>query len=379
MKNLTHILSFVLTVTATSLFGYNGSGSLISGSITRTFSFHSAGASAPAANLPLLIIMHGDGGNGAAIKGYSGFDAVADAENFIAVYPDAVNSTWNRYVDNVPGDAGLGNPNAPDDVAFISAMIDYFCSTYHINPSKVYATGHSAGGFMAYNLAISLPSKVAAIAPVAASLWGDNTYINNYFSTSYTAIPVYHVHGDADGTVSYPDPNNTADAWGEWPLSGFGNANCSNNTYIASTDLVAGSVKKLAFCTSGKEISLIRIIGGGHGWPTVGGYNTASAIWNFCKTYSITTSAACSTPTDISDLSQTTGITLFPNPSTGVFSIHTTSPIHSVTIYDVLGKTISLTQVSNEEYHLSSPAQGLFLVEVLTENHERFIQRLLIE
>lgn len=379
MKTLKHILSLALIVTSTSAFSYNGNGSIISGSITRTFSFHSAGTSAPAGNLPLLIVLHGDGGNGAAIKGYSGFDAIADAENFIAVYPDAVNSTWNRYVDNVPGDAGLGNANAPDDVAFISAMIDYFCSTYHINPSKVYATGHSAGGFMAYNLAISLPSKVAAIAPVAASLWGDNTYINNYFSSSYTPVPVYHVHGDADGTVSYPDPNNTADAWGEWPLSGFGNANCSNNTYIASTDLVVGSVKKLAFCTSGKEVSLIRIIGGGHGWPAVGGYNPASAIWNFCKTYSITVSAACSTPTGLSDLSQTTGIILFPNPSVGVFSIRTTSVIHSVTIHDLLGRSISSIKLSNETYQISTPVHGLYVVEVLTENNDRFTQRLFIE
>lgn len=272
----------------------DGSGSLVSEGFTRTFTYHAPGT-AIAANLPVVIVMHGDGGTGSGIKSYAGFDAVANANNFIAIYPDALNGAWNRYVDNQPGDAGLSNPSAPDDVLFISNLIDYFCTTYHINPARIYATGHSAGGFMAYNLAIRLPNRVAAFAPVAASLWGDGPFITNYFNNSFTKVPLMHIHGDADNTVNYPDPNHTPNNWNEWPLNNFGYFNCGTMTYSSTTDVITG-VKKITFCPGGgtnKEVVLFRIVGGGHGWPNVSGWNAAEQIWNFFKDYSITTTTTC--------------------------------------------------------------------------------------
>jgi poly(3-hydroxybutyrate) depolymerase len=416
------LLLFALCITAGhAASAYNSNASITSGGINRDFIFHSPGIPPPSGNLPLLIVLHGDGGNGSSIKGYTGFDAIADAQNFIAVYPDAVNATWNRYVDNVPGDAGLGDANAPDDVLFISNMIDYFCSTYHINAGRVYVTGHSAGGFMAYNLAIQLPSKIAAIAPVSASLWGDNTFINNYFSNSYVPMPVYHVHGDADATVNYPDPNHTADAWGEWPLSGFSNANCGNNTYIATTTIVT-NVKKLSFCTGGKEVSLIRIVGGGHGWPYISGYNTPLAIWNFCSTYSIS-AASCSPATDADgdgynsnvdcndmnasvhpgateipnngidedcdgqDLVTTTSmaaqeqlntyINVFPNPSNDVFTIQSDIPVGEMKISDLLGKQIAMEPCGINSFRLRGE-KGVY-VAFLNTSRGTIIRKLILE
>jgi poly(3-hydroxybutyrate) depolymerase len=349
-----------------SAYAYDGTGTVNSGGLSRTFIFHSPGTSAPPANLPLMIVMHGDGGNGASVKGYTGMDAVADAQNFIAVYPDAAGGSWNRYADNVPGDAGLGNASAPDDVQFISDMIAYFCTTYHINSQKVYATGHSAGGFMAYNLAIQLHSKIAAIAPVAGSLWGDNAFITNHFANAYTPVPVYHIHGDADGTVTYPDANHTPDAWGEWPLSGFANATCGNNTYGSSTTLVT-NVKKLSFCSSGKEVTLIRIMGGGHGWPAVSGYDAASAIWNFCNSYSIT-AVSCNLPTSLSAYdSATPEVSIYPNPSTDVFTIQSEKEIYSFSVVDMTGKIIAVEKMSDKRFYLNSE-KGLYFAVIRHSN-----------
>lgn len=409
MKSLKSLWIAIGITACASGYAYDGTATITSGGMSRTFTFHSPGVSPPPAGLPVMIVMHGDGGNGASVKGYTGMDAIADAQNFIAVYPDAVNGTWNRYVDNVPGDAGLGNAGAPDDVQFISDMIAYFCTTYHINSRKVYATGHSAGGFMAYNLGIQLNSKIAAIAPVAASLWGDNAFINNYFANSYTPIPVYHIHGDADATVNYPDPNNVADAWGEWPLSGFGNANCGNNTYGSSTTLVT-NVKKLSFCSSGKEVTLIRIMGGGHGWPAVSGYNAASAIWSFCNSYSITAVSCAAIDQDGDgydasvdcddtnpaihpnaveipgngidedcdgmDLLPTSLIThdavsaevkIYPNPSMDAFTIQSENDIDSISVVDMTGKIIPVEILHDNTFQLNS-GKGLYFATIRHSN-----------
>lgn len=266
--------------------------SITSDGQTRSFVLHSQGSNPPSAHLPVMIVMHGDGGSGTGIQSYSGFDAVADANQFIAIYPNAIGGTWNRYIDNVPGDAGLGNPNAADDVQFISDIITYLCDTYTINTNKVYASGHSAGGFMAYCLALQLPTKIAAFAPVSASMWGDNATMDNFFNNSLAHDPIYHIHGDADPTVDYPDANNTPDAWGEWPLAAFSNLNCGVTTYTTSVTIVPG-VNELSFCDGPTEVKLIRIIGGGHGWPNVNGFNAAAAIWDFCSAYSNTTGSVC--------------------------------------------------------------------------------------
>ena len=291
---------FLGLLLAMSLCAINGkavdlNGTITSGGIQRSFVFHAPGT-VVAANLPLVIVMHGDGQNGSNIKGYAGFDAVSNTSNFIAVYPSALNGAWNRYVDDQPGDAGLENPDAPDDILFISDLISYFCTTYHINAQKVYATGHSAGGFMAYNLAFGLPDRVAAFAPVAASVWGNSSYINGRYTNNFVKVPILHIHGDLDTDVPYPDSNHSPNEWQEWPLNNFSYFNCGTKTYTATLDIVTG-LKKLFFCPSGsgnKEVSLIRVVGGGHGWPNVSGWNTAEKIWEFFAGYSLTGVASCS-------------------------------------------------------------------------------------
>src|SRR5690606_31225096 len=246
-------------------------------------------------DLPVVLILHGDGGTGQGIKGYSGFDSVSDIENFIAVYPNSTNQLgngiWNKEVN--------GNPNdGPDDVLFISDIIDYMCENYGVNLNKVYATGHSGGAFMSYHLAVALSDKIAAIAPIAGNMYGDNDFISNYLTGgSFVKIPIYHLHGDNDNTVSYPDPNHQPDDWGEWPLNGFSYPTCGAATYnLANVTDLAPAVKRIPFCENdaeSKEILLIRIIGGGHNWPNVAEYNASQAIWSFFDNYQLNINENC--------------------------------------------------------------------------------------
>lgn len=380
MKLITHLffLSFILIPHC--FFALDGTGTVVSGSITRTFAFHCPGTSV-SPNLPVMLVLHGDGGTGAGIKGYSGFDAVSNSQNFLAVYPDAKNNSWNRYADNVPGDAGLNNPNAPDDVLFISDLIAYLCATYQINSQKVYVAGHSAGGFMCYNLALQLPNKIAAFCPVAGNLWGDNTFINNAFSTSFIKVPIYHIHGDADGTVGYPDPDFTPVAWAEWPLSGFSYPTCNNSTYTSTLSILTNSVTKLSFCaptSTVKEVSLVRIHGGGHNWPNVSGFNASLAIWNFCNAYVKTAVASCAITTNINELTNLNSISVYPNPSTGTFSFSNELKISTIKAFDVLGREVSIMQLNETSYTLSDK-KGIYYLKLTTTGGQPAIKKIIIE
>jgi endoglucanase len=264
---------------------------------TRSFAY-ALPNNAPACNLPLVIVLHGDGGTGAGILSYTKFHTLGQSQNFITVYPDAQTVAgsvqWNKFADNALGSGDNGNDgNAPDDVQYISDLIDYFSKKFGINKSKVYVSGHSGGGFMAYFMAIAngTKSKIAGIAPVAASLWGQNTYLNTQFGASaFVPKAVLHVHATTDNVVPFPD---FSSGW-IWPESSFGSATCGIST---PTALSAGTVDKYTFCAGNttttpqaKPVLLVALkaTGLGHGWPSTsnGGYNTESEIWSFLSLYS---------------------------------------------------------------------------------------------
>ncbi len=371
----TVFFAFSLIAAITGVHAIDGTGNLISGGITRTFTYHAPGATVDPA-LPVMIVMHGDGGTGAGIQGSTGFDAVADANNFLAIYPDAVGGAWNRYVDNVPGDAGLGNPGAPDDVLFISDLIDYLCATYFIDPNKVYASGHSAGGFMAYNLSIQLNNKVAAFAPVSASLWGDDPFMTNYFTNAYVPVPICHIHGDADMVVAYPDPDFTPVAYDEYPLSAFSPLNCGNQTYTGSTTIVAGA-QSVNFCdgVGNKKVELVRINGMGHSWPAVAGFDAATYIWNFCNQYGLTTGINCAT-FGLNDDAVFENISLYPIPALDQINIGGEVPENStVQMMDGLGRVVySQKEFNQTTIDVSGLSPGIYFLTLKSGNATKQIK-----
>jgi poly(3-hydroxybutyrate) depolymerase len=349
------LLTATLLLITTLSFAIDITDSILSGGVYRKFIIHAPGTSV-ATNLPVMFVLHGDGGNGAGIKSYTGFDSIANQQNFMAVYPSShqAGGLWNKYVDNVAGDAGTGNVTAVDDVQFFNDLILHLCNTYQINKTKVYATGHSGGAFMCYHLALRLADKIAGIAPVAGSLWGDNAYLTTLFtSATYVKVPIYHIHGDADATVAYPDANHTANAWSEWPFSSFAYYGCANNTYTSTTNVagttVAGTVKQLSFCagpasSTTKEVYLIRMVGGGHGWPTAAGYKPALAIWNFCNQYNIAASYSCGSAPTPNYVGTVVG---------GIASANTAQDIHTAGrfILGPQGDTIILRGVNYAPYN----------------------------
>lgn len=147
---------------------------------------------------PLVLALHGTGGSARQMEASYGLNDKADLAGFIVAYPEGVQSngvlgirTWNagRCCD-------YAMENNIDDVAFIDSLIDHLESDFHIDPDRIYVTGMSNGGMMAYRLACELSSRIAAIAPVSSTMMVSDC-------TPERPVPILHIHSILDKKVPY--------------------------------------------------------------------------------------------------------------------------------------------------------------------------------
>jgi polyhydroxybutyrate depolymerase len=144
----------------------------------------------------LVIVLHGSFGGGLQIENTTGFDAQADRLGWIAVYPDGVADGWDAFGS---GPTWGSHPGA-DDISFMSQLIMHFESTDNVDPNRVYITGHSRGGMMAYRLGCAFSGVVAAIAPVSGNMATASGSADVPCPLT-SPVSVLAIHGTADGTI----------------------------------------------------------------------------------------------------------------------------------------------------------------------------------
>ena len=147
-------------------------GSLVAGSLDhggRTRTWHAYLPAQRAAAPALVFVLHGSNGDWIQARtGYAyDFDALAETEGFIPIYPDGFEGHWNDCRKAGPYAA---NALDIDDVGFLRALVEKFAAEHGVDRRRVFATGISNGGQMALRLALEAPELVRAVAPVAASL-----------------------------------------------------------------------------------------------------------------------------------------------------------------------------------------------------------------
>ena len=246
---------------------------------------------------PIPIVFNLHGGASTAI-GYlnsiGNMRPIADTANFIIIYPQATtdssgNPTWHLGGEN-------SKSTSVDDVAFVSHIIDEVSSIYSVDLERVYVTGFSNGGYLAYEIACLLSNKIAGIGSVAGHMFID-TY--NYCDPSHPT-PLINIHGTEDfydGIAGYYlDQNLSNRYWTEY-----------NNTdpdpvitYIENTNTQDGSTVELHSWLNGDNgISVVhfKVMGGGHSYPNLnpssskgyenGDIDSNSEIWNFLSRYDI--------------------------------------------------------------------------------------------
>lgn len=224
------------------------------GGRVRTFRvYRPASLPAPA---PLVVMLHGGFGSGSQAESDYGWDAEADGGHFLVAYPDGIDRAWNAGGGccGVPGSTGV------DDVGFVTAMVAAIGTAVPIDPARVYATGISNGGLLAYRLACDT-DVFAAIGPDSATLLGD--------CPSPTPISVIHIHGTADRNIPYDGSQGAGFAKIDGPPVPELIATWRHvDGCAAPTQQVDGVVTtSTATCPGGRVVELITIAGAGHQWP----------------------------------------------------------------------------------------------------------------
>jgi polyhydroxybutyrate depolymerase len=347
--------------------------------LDRTYTVYLPASYTAGDQLPLLFSLHGLTQTGNIMMQFTDFNTYADQYNFIVVYPDGINNSWN---------VGFSGGSTANDVGYLSALIDTLHAQYGIDLNRVYSTGYSNGGFMSYRLACELTGRFAAIAPVAGTMtdgaWGSCQPSRD--------IPVMHIHGTNDFVVFYNGGfgnKSVAQVLELW--RGF--SNCPANAVIIDLpDLVAeGSTVQThtwAPCDDSVEVVHYKVINGGHTWPgsigTTGVGNTnrdiiaSDEIWKFVSRFSL------NLPTGVHEVVQT-NISCYPNPSeNGSVSIrcsHLTGPA-ILTVFSSRGNAIYTSAIpQNTGMHvtgLTGISAGLYILKVQDEKGcytEKFIVR----
>ena len=246
-------------------------------------------------SFPLLIALHGRLGTGKKMMKQTDFNAIADREEFIVIYPEGFKRGWAD---------GRGITHADkrgvDDVAFIDKLIKVLREKFSLDHTRIFIAGHSNGGFMVQRLAIERSLKFAAVAVIAATL---SESLASRFTPS-KPMPILFIHGTADPVTPYEggrQPGGAKVLSVEDTVKVWTHFNGCNETPeiqethgLDSNNLV--SVFTYRSCQNHTQVKLYRIEGGGHVWPgeserlSKSGVGTLSAgidaseeIWKFFK------------------------------------------------------------------------------------------------
>jgi polyhydroxybutyrate depolymerase len=230
---------------------------LTSGQVTRSAVLH-VPPTVAGHRLPLLIALHGFGGNGVTFERDTGFSAIADRDGFAVLYPSALGVRWA---------IAAGHER---DVDFISDLLDRVEQLICIDPRRVYATGVSNGGGMAARLGCDLSSRLAAIAPIAGG------YRSLGACNPERPVSLLEIHGTNDGSTPY-EGSGQQHAGAVLPYV-FG---------WSTRDRCATGPVKLRVaphtiqyqwkgCASGTTVDHLRVYGATHGFPGAPGIEIAS-------------------------------------------------------------------------------------------------------
>ena len=271
------------------------------GDTTRTYVVRTPKTLQANSRVPLVFVLHGGGGNAANAEKMTGFTEKAREKNFIVAYPEGSGRlrrgllTWNAG-----HCCGYAIENKVDDVAFISALIDELIKRHSIDDKRIYVTGMSNGGMMSHRLGIELSHRIAAIAPVVGTVFGDER-------KPAQPVAALMINGLLDENVPFAGGAGAGrgkDAWDGAPAKpaldqGAFWAKANGCTTEPTKQEIGQQIQYRYKCPAGRDVELIALKDNGHAWP--GGekgsrrgdkpsesLNATDVIWEFFKAHPMT-------------------------------------------------------------------------------------------
>ena len=235
--------------------------------VERTYQIHIPPGYDPAKPTPLVLALHGASMDAPTMERFTGLSAKSDQAGFVVVYPNGTGPgqillTWNSGA--FPGPL---TKRKVDDVGFLCKVLDDVANIVNVDNKRVFCTGLSNGGMMAYRLAAEQSERIAAVAAVAGTMVCDECKPKR-------PVPILHMHGTKDSLVPFEGTekklvkmrsvDETIQAWVK--IDG-----CKAEPEVAelpaSQDEFKVTRKTYNSGKNGSEVVLYVIDGAGHVWP----------------------------------------------------------------------------------------------------------------
>jgi polyhydroxybutyrate depolymerase len=254
---------------------------LAQGGRTRDYRLHVPPAARAGSALPLVLNLHGATQNAQLEELQTGMDASSDRDGYLVAYPDGTRIAKSLSPDPVAGNAQYGfdagaccgdpSTNHLDDVHFLLAVIDDVAARTPVDLRRVYVTGMSNGGMMAYAMAAEASTRIAAIASVAGQL---------ELATIHPTrpVPTLEFHSVDDPVARFdglqgaqpPDRYSVMDGIHAWLHADGCNSTPRVGTPVVGSGASAGlgaTLVTYSGCRGGSEVALWKLRGSGHVWP----------------------------------------------------------------------------------------------------------------
>jgi polyhydroxybutyrate depolymerase len=245
------------------------------GNRTRRYEIFVPSAQEGGAALPLVIAFHGGGANARSMINFSGLNETAENEGFIVAYPYGTGPGENEFLTwNGGSCCGPAQAQDVDDVAFTVALIDDIAAATRLDTGRVYATGMSNGGIMSYRVGNDLSGRIAAIAPVAASMGlpeanpARPVAVMHFHGTDDDLLPIeggQGIRGESRGGPAFRSVEESLNDWIE--ANGCDPEPRVNTLPDAEDDGTQVIRKTWSGCLEDADVVLVEIVGGGHTWP----------------------------------------------------------------------------------------------------------------
>jgi alkylglycerol monooxygenase len=215
----------------------------------------------PGKRYPVVLVLHGDGGDGDGFHRGFPFEK-ASGKDAILAYPDGIGFSWDL-------ESNLENR----DVKLAEAIFDELGSRFPIDRSRLFATGYSSGGFLANVIACQRSGLLRAIASNAggAPYKQAQTWPNGYPKCpGQSPIAMLALHGEDDLGVALSSGRFSAEYWA------YVNGCKADEMETTGYDLC----RVYRGCPNGKAVGFCPIPGLGH-WVW---NRAADATWSFFNT-----------------------------------------------------------------------------------------------
>ena len=271
----------------------------------RYYLLHIPSSYDPQKKYPLVIVLHGAFSTPKKMEKETGFSELSDKENFIVAYPSGAFGLFGFLKHwNAGHCCGKAAKENIDDVGFLLKVMDDIKKEFKVDRSRVYMTGFSNGGMLAYRFAAELTDELAAAACLGASLGGRASKEVPVWITPKPQSPlpmmVFHAKDDLsvpyNGGVSpekggereYISVAESVDFW-------VNNNGCSPQPAVENLYENRVVKKKYPDQANGNDVVLYKIENWDHRWPgryftdklenddPLKGFDSAEVIWEFFK------------------------------------------------------------------------------------------------